>query len=124
MIIILKNIPADTGNKKIEDFIRPVIKGSLLSKSGRIESISNLVQKNIKTNKIEHHGLVRITPDSVAERAIKKLNRKRVNGRYINVHEYQIRLWQNDHRISRGQIENFTNKRQSDRRCRNVSGLE
>lgn len=119
MIIILKNIPANTRNQDIEDFIRPALKGGLFSKSGQIESISILAQKDPKMHHIEYHGLVRIMPDAIAKRAIKKLNRKRINGKHVAVHEYQIRRWQNDPRI-RNQNEELSNKRQSDRRRRHL----
>lgn len=117
MIIILKKIPAHTRSQEIEDFVRPAIKGGLFSKSGRIESISILVQQDAQTHEIEYHGLVRIMPDDIAKRAIKKLNRKRLNGRHIAVFEYQHRRWQNDRRI-RNQNEELRNKRLSDRRRR------
>lgn len=119
MIIILKNIPATTTNNDIEDFIKPAIKGGLLIKSGRIERISILVQKDGKTDKSECHGLVTITPDFVAIKAIKKLNRKRINGRNILVLEYRIRSWHNDPRLNRDQLVEATdNRRKGDRRRR------
>jgi len=121
MIIILLNISASTGNQDIEDFIRPAIKGGLLRKSGYIEKISILALKDTLTDKIEHHGLVTIMPDSAAARAIKKLNKQRINGRRVLVREFRIRLWHNDPRISRrDQIQEFRNKRKGDRRLRHV----
>lgn len=115
MMIILKNIPANTGNQKIEDFIRPAVDGGFLTKSGHIESIS-ILEKNNGTDKIEYHGLVKISPDSAVNRIINKLNGKRISGRRVIVSEYQHRSWQNDPRISQGQINYFSDKRQVDRR--------
>lgn len=121
MIIILKNIPATTTNNDIENFIKPTIKGGLLSRSGRIERISILTQKDGKTDKVECHGLVTISPDSAAIKAIKKLNRKRINGRNILVVEYRIRHWHNDPRLNRDHlVEAPDNRRKGDRRRRHL----
>jgi hypothetical protein len=98
MDIILKNIPPGTTYEHIRDFIEPAIKGSLLRKSGRIENISILVQKACKKYDLKYYGLVTIIPDAMAEQAIRKLNRKKINGRNINVVEYRIRRWHNDRR--------------------------
>lgn len=121
MIILLKNILSNTTDKDIEDFIRPAIKGSLLSKRGRIEHISILKQKDSSMEDYECHGLVTITPDSVAIKAINKLNKKRIKGKSVIVREYQIRRWHNDPRINRDQlVEASKNKRKDDRRRRNL----
>lgn len=98
MNIILKNIPPGTKPNHIKDFIEPAIKGNLLRKSGRIENISILVQKASKKYELKYYGLVTIMPDAMAEQAIRKLNRKKINGKNINVVEYQIRRWHNDRR--------------------------
>ncbi len=115
MMIILKNIPANTGNQKIEDFIRPAVNGGLLSKSAHIENIS-ILEKNIHADKIEYHGVVEITPDSAVQRIINKLNGKRISGRRVSVTEYQTRSWHNDPRISQGQLNGYSDKRQGERR--------
>ncbi|MFI3184803.1 MAG: hypothetical protein QX198_02345 [Methylococcaceae bacterium] len=115
MMIILKNIPANTGNQKIEDFIRPAVNGGLLNKSARIENIS-ILEKNTHADKIEYHGVVRITPDSAVKRIIKRLNGQRISGRRVSVTEYQTRSWHNDPRISLGQLNGSSDKRQCERR--------
>ncbi|TAK64181.1 RNA-binding protein [Methylobacter sp.] len=121
MIILLKNILSNTTEKDIEDFIQPAIKGSLLSKRGQIEHISILRQKDSSMEDFECHGLVTITPDSVAIKAINKLNKKRIKGKSVVVREYQTRRWHNDPRISREQlVEASKNKRKGDRRRRNL----
>jgi hypothetical protein len=117
MIIILKNIPDTTRKQDIEGFIKPVVKGGLLRKSGTIEKISILALKDTRTNKIKYHGLVTLAPDSVAHRVIKKLNRKPINGKRIAICEYHIRRWQNDPRINnKDQIRVINDKRLHDRR--------
>lgn len=79
--------------KELEDFIRPAVK------DGHLVSVAIMVQKNPKTHEIKYHGLVRLTPDSVAKRAIEDLNGKQINDRPIDVHEYRTRYWHNDPRI-------------------------
>jgi hypothetical protein len=99
--IILINIPADTQPKQIMDFIEPAIRGSLLKKGGRIENISILVQRGNHKYDYKYYGLVTIMPDAIAEQATKKLNRKRINGKNINVLEYKVRRSFNDRRFNR-----------------------
>ncbi|MEQ1530279.1 MAG: RNA-binding protein [Methylococcales bacterium] len=121
MIIIIKNIPASTTEEDLEEFITPALKGGWLSKNGVIETISIKAQKDTTSNTFKYNGLIRIMPDSVAERVIKRLNRKRVNGRHILVTEFHIRNWHNDPRISRHQInEELQDNRKIDRRRRYV----
>ena len=117
MIIILRSISASTRKQDIENFIEPAIKGGFLRKNGHIEKISILVLRDTRTNKVEYHGLVTIKPDVVANRVIKKLNRKQINGKRVLIREYQIRRWQNDPRINRrDQIQEYKDMRLSDRR--------
>lgn len=119
MIIILKKIPANTNNMQIKEFIKPALKGGVFSKSGRIDNISFLVKKNIKTQHVEYHALVTIMPDSVARRVIKKLNGKRINGKHIVVNEYRHRSWHNDPRIN-PIVTMYHDRRKGDRRCDSV----
>lgn len=120
MIIILKHISASTTRKDIENFVKPAIKGRLLRKSGDIERVSMLVQKVPDMLSYEHHALITITPDSVAEKAIKKLNHTRLKNKVICVDEYQTRLWQNDRRTNREPVDKLVNRRKGDRRRRNL----
>ncbi len=119
MLIILKNIPANANNIKIEEFIRPAVKGGLFSKSGYIKNISIIVKKDIKTHITKHHGVVTIEPDFVAKRTIKKLNGKRMNGRCVAITEYVNRSWHNDPRMN-PIVKKYHDNRKHDRRCQSV----
>ncbi len=117
MIVFLRRIPANTRKRDIVDFITPVLKGGFLQKSGRIEDIKTLVYKDTRTKIMEYHCLVTIDSDAVANRVIKKLNRKAFKGKHISVREYFHRSWHNDPRINMHEMnEELTNKRQGDRR--------
>ena len=117
MIVFLRRIPSNTRKQDIIDFIAPVLKGGLLQKSGRIEDIQTLVFKDTQTNITECHCLVTIDSDVVANRVIKKLNRKAFKGKHIAVREYFYRSWHNDPRINMHEMnEELTNKRQGNRR--------
>jgi RNA recognition motif-containing protein len=99
MVIILSKLPAGTKKEDIADYVRPVIRGVFYLKKGHIRAINILVLKDKQLNGFEYYGLVRIEPDEVAKRAIKKLNRKPFKGKRIAVREYTYkRLWQNDRR--------------------------
>ena len=119
MIIILKKIPFNTTEIQIENFLETAVKGGLLSKSGYIDNISFLAKKQIETDKIEYHGLVTILPDSIAKRAIKKLNGKMLNGKYIVIAEYKNRSWHNDQRVN-PIIKIESDRRKGDRRLKSI----
>jgi len=114
MIIILANIPDNTGNQEIEDFIRLAVKDAFIA------NISIMAQKNTQTHDLQFHGLVTIIPDSVAKEVIKKLNGNKINGRHVDIHEYQARYWHNDPRISEDQFKELSINRQGDRRSRHL----
>jgi len=117
MIVFLRRVPANTRKKDIVAFIGPVLKGGVLQKSGRIEDIKMLVFKNAETKTKEFHCLVTIDSDTVANRVIKKLNRKVFKGKHIAVREYFHRSWHNDSRINMDQCnEELMDKRQGSRR--------
>ena len=117
MIIILKNIPAKTKKQDVKAFMTPVVDGGWFSKRGQIKNISILVQKNIQTHEVQYHGLVEVTPDVVAERVIKKLNRKIMVGKWIAISEYKTRDWNNDPRRKKTYIsELIKDRRVGDRR--------
>jgi len=116
MIIILKNIPEYTVSSKIEDFVKPAIRGGFLRKNGRIGKISIHVQNDTVTNTVKHHALVTVEPDSIASTAIKKLYGKPINGKHIAVREYHVRSWHNDPRIHREPIQDLVSQRKGDRR--------
>ena len=99
MIIILKNISANTRKQDVKNFIAPAVKGGWFEKKGKILSISILSQRNLRTRMISYHGLVNIEPSHVAERVIKKLNKKLLGGKYIVVAEYKKRDPKNDPRL-------------------------
>ncbi len=116
MVIILKDIPAKIKKQEIKDFITLAVKGNWLKRSGQIQSVFLLSQKNIQTHAIQNHILVEIFPDLVAERVIKTLNRKTIAGQYIAVCEYKIRNWRNDPRINKPVGKLINDRRVSDRR--------
>ena len=122
MIIILKNIPANTRKKDIEDFIRPIIKGGFFSRSGRIESIRIKGQRDTRFNTLEFHALVRVVPDAVAMKVVKKLNRKLFKGKHTAVNEFQYRNWRNDRRTDTRQP--ASDRRLADRRRAHLEVIE
>ncbi|MEI6706853.1 MAG: hypothetical protein WCK96_06915 [Methylococcales bacterium] len=100
MIIILKKVSPKTQLEDVIDFLAPAVYGHWLNKRGRIEKILTLVQRNVWTHVVRHHVLVDISPDFVAKRVIKALNKQYLAGKYIAVSEYKVRTWHNDGRIN------------------------
>lgn len=116
MILILKKISPSTRVVDIEEFIEPTLRGGFFRRSGRIISINIQMARLIDSHAEEYQALVNIEPEAVAKRAIRILNRKRCNGKPINVGEYHRRLYHNDRRSSHYQ--NLEDRRQKDRRRR------
>lgn len=117
MIIILKRIPENTKNADIIEYLRPVIKGKIFQKTGVIKQVRIKALKDPQTHIIEIYGLVVIDSDEVANRVIKKLNRKVFKGKNIAVSEFHIRSWQIDRRILQDLPDkDFKSKRVVDRR--------
>jgi hypothetical protein len=116
MIIILKKIPAHTGNKEIEGFIKPAIKGGLFKKGGSIEKISTFSKEFPDSQATEYFALVTIEPDEFGAEAIRKLNYKRINGKNIRVAEYKVRSDANDPRLRSNPSKELFDKRKVDRR--------
>ncbi len=98
MIIILRKIPPETMYEDILAFVEPALKAKWFSKEGYIEEVKILIINDNDRETVEHHGLIRINPDSSAQKAIKLLNRKSILGKRIAVREYQYRSWHNDPR--------------------------
>jgi hypothetical protein len=119
MIIIMKKISSKTKKEDITDILLPAVHGNWLSKRGQIERTLILLQRNTRTHLVQHHVLVEIMPDFVAERVIKQLNGKRIAGKYVAVSEYKVRNWHNDARINHSYAlvrKRNNNRRSSDRR--------
>jgi hypothetical protein len=117
MKIIIKNIPSKAKRKDIENFLVSTVNGGWLSKTGQIKSLSILPLRNIRTRIVHYHGLVEILPDIVAERVIKKLNKKIMLGKCVLIAEYKIRNPCNDLRNKNNNIpDDLKNRRICDRR--------
>lgn len=96
MMLILKRIRETTRIADIEDFLAPALKGGLLKKSGRIESVAIQMHRKARTAQCEYYAIVNVEPDVVAKRVIKQLNRKLLNGKPINIAELHLRHYSND----------------------------
>jgi hypothetical protein len=98
MKIILRRITEYSSKAEIINFLKPILKGNFIQKTGKITRIKILALQDTKTNEIEYHGLVTIDSDEAAIRVIKKLNRKSFNKKRIIIREFFHRRWTNDPR--------------------------
>jgi len=114
MILILKKISPSTIVPDIENFITPALEGSFWKKKGKIESVKIQMLEHVGTDKVEYNALVNVEPDAVGERVIKMLNRKSINGKYINVSEFHFRHYSNERRT--GRYRQANDRRSADRR--------
>ncbi len=116
MIIILKRITKKTGKYAIKEFLKPTLKGGLLTNRGFIENVSILALKDKEKDEVEYYSLVEIIPGAVAKRAIKKLDGKQLNGQKIGVSAYFVRNGRNEQRTNYRVGAKFLDKRKGDRR--------
>ncbi|MGR9099657.1 MAG: hypothetical protein ACU826_03745 [Gammaproteobacteria bacterium] len=120
MQIFFRCIPRGTHPKELASFITPYLNSgvfSLFQKPGELIDVRVLSQKDVNLNTIDHHGLVLIEPDLVAERVIRSLRKTPFKGKRIIVREFVQRSWQNDRRCNpQTQIRDHNSRRKADRR--------
>lgn len=98
MIIFLRKLSKNTHYNDIVSFIEPMVKKRFFRKGGEIESIQMLIIYDRKNQHLEYHGLIRISPDEIAEQVLKKLNNSSFQGKTVQAHQYLPRSWHNDRR--------------------------
>lgn len=100
MFLIIKNIPSTINKYDVEKLIKPSLEGQFWQKSGSLKSVK-IIEVSYDDKPLEYHCVAFVTPDDVAMRVIKSLNGKTAFGMVLQVHEYQVRNWQNDKRQGR-----------------------
>ena len=125
MLIFLARIQPNTTKRDIVDFISPVLKGGLFAPKGILKNIEIMVLRDSRTNATENHAIVKVEPDKAALKVIRKLNRKKLNGKPINVRQYHIQQRENDVRLkNRYPAPKFKEKRLGERRRDSLERLE
>jgi len=125
MLVFFRNIPPTTRKIDLVEFITPAFNFNFVDKffrsPGVIIDIKLVTLLDKDKNTLNVHGIVKINPDDAAERVIKRLNRKTVNGRRISVREYQARSGKNDPRGACRDIpQEMLHRRKGDRRRKNL----
>ncbi|OQK15237.1 hypothetical protein AU255_18945 [Methyloprofundus sedimenti] len=121
MHVFFRNIPAESRRSDLINVIEPVLKRVWFRRNGIIVKVKIIHQQEHGSNHSVFHGLVTIEPDAVAEKVIKRLNRKMFLGRHIAVREYHHRVWHNDPRVKHNSHDpEILNRREGDRRRKNL----
>ncbi|WP_374090524.1 hypothetical protein [Methylomicrobium lacus] len=103
MIIFLRNIPVNTKKYEIAAFIEPVFNDCFLVGARAkisVQDIEILSIKDMDSNELERHALVRVYPDEVARRLIKHIDGAVFKNTLISAREYVSRSYLNDARNS------------------------
>ena len=126
MLLFFRNIPANTRTSDFHKLIKPAMGNAVFSafNKGRIVNVKIVRLLDSNTKILEYHGLVRIEPDKVAQKVIKRLNRKSFKGVRINVREYRSRSWHNDRRTKMSNTLKSASLRKKDRRRRDIEVVE
>lgn len=124
MYVILVRLPSYTTYSDIGEFLEPVLKRGIFGRKGVIENIEIQILYDPQMNTKEYHGVIRISPDSAAERVIRKLDRKKLNGKHITVREFHLRNWHNDKRESGQRLKKYLTERRNIDRRRKLQKVE
>lgn len=113
----MRRIPANTKHAEISEFVSPVLKNGYFRKSGHILNVEILALQDSRIGTIEYHGLVTLDSEAAAQKAVRGLQNRRLNGRMVVVRPYYHRSWYNDPRQKQDQVnEQYIEKRKGDRR--------
>jgi hypothetical protein len=115
MIIFIQNIPQNTTETDIHDFIDPTLKKFGILRLGNIVKIDILGIENKASGNIQYASLVRVDSEKAMQVVIDKLNKKRFKGKIVTIREYKIRSVRNDPRY-RYPSDEIRDKRIADRR--------
>lgn len=121
MRIIITKVGPSTTVREVTAFLkagaRPVLG---LGDPPTIEKCRVVKIVDDDTGDVEHVALARITPEKAALRAIKRLSRARLNGRIVEVRQYQYRSKRNDRRRRSFPVAGEHDRREQDRRRPNL----
>ncbi len=103
MKIFVRALPSETSPKALqafaEDLLTPPWYLSIRPKI-KVKSCTVLKIKDLKRNTLEFHGLLEVTSDKSAMKAIKRLNHTRFQGKLLEVRRWHERSALNDNRRS------------------------
>lgn len=103
MIIFLRNIPLDTKKYEIASFIEPIFNDCFLDKATTtvsLQDIEILSIQDIDSTVMEKHALIKILPDAVGKRLIKRIDGAVFKNAPVSAREYVNRSPSNDPRNS------------------------
>lgn len=110
MHVFFRNIPAESRRSDLINVIEPVLKRVWFRRNAIIVQVKIIHLHDQDSNHSEFHGLVTIEPDAVAEKVIKRLDRKLFLGRHND-----LRIKHNSHDPE------ILNRREGDRRRKNLN---
>ena len=115
MILIIPRISSSTTIADIQGFLKPGLRTIWPWKEHKVDGVRIKIYRDTKTGTLDYHALIFVQDDSLANKLIHRLNKKKLLHDHVIVREYFIRCWQNDRRLglkSNAKVE----RRVSDRR--------
>lgn len=94
MKIFIKNVPSSTTHRALREFVEQVFSPrwyAPFAVKGNVKSCTVQKITDLDTGDVEYHGLLDIQPYTAAQHAIEKLNKKKLNGRPVEVRKWHVR---------------------------------
>lgn len=123
MILFIPNIPANTKNDDLRDFVDPALKSGFILRFrlGNIVKLEEMCIRDKASGHFEHHGLVYIDTYKAGLRAIKRLNDDLFGSRPIEIRKFATRKLENDRRLTKNKVPfDILERRQGERRRNNA----
>jgi RNA recognition motif-containing protein len=91
MQIFIRKIPRGVTRKDLRAFVESALQLRIplpFRTRGEVRDCRIIVIQDKNTGELDRHGIVSVHPEKAAEQVIKRLNRTRLNGRRVQLHQY------------------------------------
>lgn len=119
MLVFIRLLPESVTQSDLRKFVSRAMRSywsSLFFPSSRIRSTEIRKCSNSTNHSVEYHGIVDIEPAKAAVKAIRKLNRRSLKGKEVEVRKYYQRSALRDRRIDDAEDIPTGERRRQDRR--------
>ncbi len=91
MQIFIRKLPRGVNRKNLRAFVESALEWRFplpFRTRGEVRDCRIIVIHDHSTGEMDRHGIVSVHPEKAAEQVIKRLNRSRLQGRRVQLHQY------------------------------------